>query len=273
MLLCNSKKMPTNSAAVPASASLLPQNPQGKRLCDLFPYLWQTISAPNEVKPEWVTLNKYPLRPRVLWQVWQDPTQLVGVRFGRDTQYGMLDIDRQSPYHPAQDPEALSTIRAALETIGIYRTVLITSSASGGLHLYLPLPYAVPTFGLASALKQCVEAQGFTVAAGQLEIFPNTKAYGFGGQIIEYTAHRLPLQPASGSVLLNDDGNQISDDLGRFLAAWDGAASGQSLEEVRAAEHRRRLAAKLTNGNQRRLDRQRTNQRLAEDDRLLRRGV
>jgi hypothetical protein len=247
MLLCNPKKMSAIFAAVARQPSLLPQNPVGVRLCELFPYLWNTIAAPNEVKPEWETLNKHPLRPRVLWQAWQDKTKLVGVRFGTDTLYGMLDIDRQSPYHPDQDPEALSTLRAALETIGIYRTVLITSSDSGGLHLYIPLPYAVPTFGLASALKQCVEAQGFEVAPGQLEIFPNTKAYGFGGEFIEYNAHRLPLQPASGSVLLDEDGNPTSGDLGRFFAAWDRAASGQSLEEVRAA-----IAIARSNGNKRR---------------------
>ena len=227
--------------------TLLPQDPLGVRLCELFPYLWNTIAAPNEVKPAWETLNKYPLRPRVLWQQWQDRTKLVGVRFGTDTQYGLLDIDRQSPYHPAQDPEGLTMLRAALETIGIYRTVLITSSASGGLHLYIPLPYAVPTFGLASALKQCLEAQDFTVGPGQLEIFPNTKAYGFAGEFIEYNAHRLPLQPASGSVLLNEDGNPLSSDLGRFLGTWDWAASGQSLEEVRTA-----IAIARSNGNKRR---------------------
>jgi hypothetical protein len=234
-------------ATATRQSALLPQNPIGERLCELFPYLWNTITAPNEPQPEWVTLNKYPLRPRVLWQSWEDPETLVGVRFGNDTLYGMLDIDRQSPYHPAQDPEGLATLRAALETIGIYRTVLITSSDSGGLHLYIPLPAAVPTFGLASALRQCVEAQGFTVAPGQLEIFPNTKAYGFGGAFIEYNAHRLPLQPASGSFLLDADGNPTSADLGRFFTAWDRAAAGQSLNEVKAA-----IAIARSNGNKRR---------------------
>jgi hypothetical protein len=247
MLLCNPKKMTAIFATATRQSALLPQNPLGERLCELFPYLWNTITAPNEPKPEWVTLNKYPLRPRVLWQSWEDPEMLVGVRFDSDTRYGMLDIDRQSPYHPAQDPEGLATLRAALETIGIYRTVLITSSDSGGLHLYIPLPAAVPTFGLASALRQCVEAQGFTVAPGQLEIFPNTKAYGFGGTFIEYNAHRLPLQPASGSFLLDADGNPTSDDLGRFFTAWDRAAAGQSLNEVKEA-----IAIARSNGNKRR---------------------
>jgi hypothetical protein len=239
--------MPAIFTPVTPKSSLLPQDPLGERLCELFPYLWNTITAPNEVKPEWETLTKYPLRPRVLWQSWQDQATLVGVRFGSNTRYGMLDIDDQSPYHPNQDPEALVTLRAALETIGIYRTILITSSDSGGLHLYLPLPELVPTFGLASALKQCVEAQGFTVTAGKLEIFPNTKAYGIKGEFIEYNAHRLPLQPAAGSFLLDADGNPIGNDLRQFLTTWDWAADGQSLPEVKTA-----ITIARKNGNKRR---------------------
>ncbi len=102
-----------------------------------------------------------------------------------------IDIDRDSPHHPGQTPSALATLRLALETIGLYRTVLIRSSHSEGLHLYIPLPAAVPTFGLACALKQCLEAQGFTLAPGQFEIFPNCKSYAIPGSYTEYNAHRL----------------------------------------------------------------------------------
>jgi hypothetical protein len=47
-------------------------------------------------------------------------------------------------------------MRAALETIGICRTILIRSSWSEGLHLYIPLSSTVPTFGLAKAIKLCL---------------------------------------------------------------------------------------------------------------------
>jgi hypothetical protein len=76
-------------------------------------------------------------------------------------------------------------------------TLLIRSSHSGGLHLYLPLPELVKTFDLAVALHHCLSAQGFAIASGTLEIFPNPKPYGVE-KIIHYNGHRLPLQPASG---------------------------------------------------------------------------
>jgi len=210
-------------------------DPLDKRLCETFPYLWQPIIGVNETDPQWQTITKYPMRPRVLWKHWQDAAQIVGVRFCAETGYALIDIDRESPYHPKEDPNALQTMRAALETIGIYRTVLIRSSWSEGLHLYIPLLETVPTFGLACALKQCLEAQGFAIAQGTLEIFPNCKTYAKPGTYIEDNAHRLPLQPASGSCLLDDDGNPISRDLRRFFEGWDTAAAGQDLAELRQA--------------------------------------
>ncbi|KAM3112758.1 hypothetical protein [Phormidesmis sp. 146-33] len=213
----------------------LPLDPLGKKFCQLFPYLWQPIVGQNEPDPNWQTITKYPMRPRVLWRQWQDANQLVGVRFDSLTCYGMLDIDRQSPYHPANDPTALKLIRAALETIGLYRSILIRSSFSEGLHLYIPLPIPMPTFGIASAIRQCLEAQGLEVKAGQLEIFPNCKAFALPGTYTEYNAHRLPLQPNSGSCLLDDDGSPINGGLERFFQSWDMAAVGQSIEELQGA--------------------------------------
>lgn len=216
-------------------AEPLPLSPLGKRLCETFSYFWQAILGVNEPDPQWQTVTKHPIRPRVLWRLWQDAAQLVGVRFASQTRYGVIDIDCESLYHPNQDPNALKAVRAALETIGLYRSILVRSSWSEGLHLYLPLPEEVPTFGLASALKQCLEAQGFIVKPGQLEIFPNCKAYALPGTYTEYNAHRLPLQPASGSCLLDSDCNPISEDLESFFQQWDIAAAGQALEELRSA--------------------------------------
>jgi hypothetical protein len=214
----------------------LPLDPLGQRLCLTFPYLWQAIVGANEAHPHWQTLTKYPLRPRVLWRLWQDASQLVGVRFDSLTRYAVIDIDKASPYHPSQNPEALTTLRAALETIGLYRSTLLRSSWSGGLHLYLPLPEAVPTFSLASAIRQCLEAQDMQLVQGQLEVFPNCKTYVIRGSgYSEYNAHRLPLQPHSGSCLLDDDLSPVSTDLARFFEQWDSAAAGQDMEELRAA--------------------------------------
>lgn len=220
---------------IPDRPEPLPRDPLGQRLCETFSYFWQAIVGVNEASPGWQTLQKYPLRPRVLWKLWQDAAQLVGVRFANQTRYALIDIDAQSIYHPSQDSTALPTIRAALETIGIYRTLLVRSSWSGGLHLYIPLPEAVPTFALASALRQCLEAQGMAIAPGQLETFPNCKSYALPGTFTEYNAHRLPLQPASGSLLLDADCNPVSSDLQHFFKQWDAAAAAQDMREVREA--------------------------------------
>jgi hypothetical protein len=167
----------------------------------------------------------------VLWAKWQGPNELIGVRFNAQTRYGLLDIDAESAYCNA---ESLAEIRAALETIGIVRTLLIRSSHSGGLHLYIPLPEPIKTFDLAVALYECLTAQGFQFQSGQLEQFPNVKTYG-NERIVHYNGHRLPLQPDSGSCLLDDDLNPIGDRLDHFLWLWDHAASQQAMDELRHA--------------------------------------
>ena len=215
---------------------LLPTDPDGKRLCDLFgQYLWKPITAdlPDDVtaKPQWSTQTKYPLRPRVLWSLWQDANTLIGVRFGHTTSYALIDLDAGSLYCST---EGVADIRAALETIGITRTLLLRSSWSGGLHLYIPLPEAVPTFDLAVTLKECLKAQGIPLAAGQVEVFPNVKAFGVS-IFVEYNAHRLPLQPGSGSCQLNEDLNPIASSLPQFLWQWEQAAPQQDLEALRQA--------------------------------------
>jgi hypothetical protein len=214
----------------------LPADPTGQRLCEIFGhYPWSFIRAdlPDDAttKAAWTTVNDYPLRPRILWNRWQDANQLIGVRFTHDTRYGMLDLDAGGDYCTAG---GVAQIRAALETIGITRTLLVRSSWSGGLHLYLPFAELVNTFNLAVALKECLQAQEFRLQAGQLEIFPNVKAYGVQ-TFIEYMGHRLPLQPGSGSCLLDDDLNPTGASLARFFWLWDGAASHQDMATLRHA--------------------------------------
>lgn len=220
----------------PHHAEPLPADPTGQRLCEIFGhYRWQFIRAEQPadatVKPSWTTVKDHPLRPRALWDQWQDANQLIGVRFTHDTRYALIDLDAGGPYSSA---EGVAKIRAALETIGITRTLLIRSSWRNGLHLYIPLPELVNTFNLAVALKECIKAQGFQIKAGQLEIFPNVKAYGVT-TFTEYNAHRLPLQPGSGSCLLDDALNPQAGNLARFFWLWDGAASQQDLDTLRHA--------------------------------------
>ncbi|MBD2234547.1 hypothetical protein [Phormidium tenue] len=214
----------------------LPADPTGQRLCEIFGhYRWNFIRAdlPDDAatKAAWTTVSTYPLRPRVLWNHWQDANQLIGVRFTHDTRYALLDLDAGGDYCTAN---GVAQIRAALETIGITRTLLLRSSWSGGLHLYIPFAELVNTFNLAVTLKECLKAQGVRLKAGQLEIFPNVKAYGVQ-TFIEYMGHRLPLQPGSGSCLLDDDLNPTGASLARFFWLWDGAAGHQDMDTLRHA--------------------------------------
>lgn len=227
--------MNLNSPVQPRKVGPLPRDPQGQRLCQIFSHPWDAIYKANHPDGSWQTLTKHPLAPRELWLRWQDAAQIVGVRFGSKTLYGMIDLDVKGAYHPAQDAKALPLMQAALETIGITRTFLTQSSFSGGLHLWLPLPEKVSTFWLGAAIRQCLEAQGFIVKQGQLEIFPNLKAYAREGEFTQYQGHRLPLQPTSGSQLLDDDLNPTTGELERFFEIWDQCAVGQDSDQLHQA--------------------------------------
>lgn len=224
---------------------LLPTHPHGARIAEIFSYGWKwlELSADSTTK-EWKTNNKYPLKPRTLWNYFQDAARIIGCRFGHTTSYAMLDIDKDSQYL-----ELVPMIKGALETIGIVRTINVRSSWSGGLHIYIPLPQKFPTFSVACALRQCLEAQGFNLAPGQLEAFPNEKPYGkdWLGEFYEYNGHRLPLQPGTGSRLVDDDLEPIPthSSLAHFLALWDNAIAANSAGEIGEAlnvarAHRRR---------------------------------
>jgi hypothetical protein len=232
---------------------LLPSDPLAQRLSRTFlnnrwDFIYAPVPDPNQPdqkelnwqsehlkqKPEWKTESRYPMKSRVLYYRWADPTEILGVRFDHTTEYGLLDIDVKSPYHPKQNPEAITEIQIALETIGITRTLLVRSSWSDGLHLYFPLNGAVNTFNLAVAVKFCLQTQGFEVKEGQLEIFPNDKSYGVVTKIL-YKGHRLPLQPETGSWLLDDDLQAISNQLSDLFQVWDTASIGQDMAELNSA--------------------------------------
>lgn len=214
---------------------LTPSHPHGQKIAEIFSYAWKWIETSNEgTSPDWKTNTKHPIRPRVLWAKHQDAGTIVGVRFGKSTRYCMIDIDKGSPHN---SPEGIKAITYALETIGITRTIIIRSSWSGGHHIYCPLPQAVPTFGLAVALEQNFLAHGLAVSPGTLETFPNVKTYGkwWEGQYSEYNGHRLPLQPATGSCLV--DGFDLepihqAESLAIFFGLWSNAEQHQDIEMI-----------------------------------------
>jgi hypothetical protein len=218
---CPSILAPAHESAIgspPAfsRATLTPEPPLGQRFTRWFPYLFDWIHKPAD--GDWATESRYPLSPAQLWGLHQSPDTLGGVRFDKQTSYFVVDLDTPLTYQPEAIERALEPLMGGAEL------VRVQSSHSGGLHLYGTLPQPVSTWDLACALRRCLEEAGIEVEGGQCEIFPNTKAYSATGTT-RYAAHRLPLQPHSGSYLLSRAGEPISDRVNDLLNAFDRCAA------------------------------------------------
>lgn len=198
------------------------------RFLALFPYRFSYIYAPHPVpgqRPEWRTETGHPLSDRLLLQ----GAMLYGVSFGQTTRYAMLDIDRDSAYHPKRDPLALNRLLTALEPLGIVQHLKVQSSYSGGLHIYLPLNQALKCSPLALAIQALVERDGFTVSPGHLELFPDPKPYIPNGAPRNFAAHRLPLQ--QGSYLVDADGEPLTVCQDSFAMQWEACAAKNVIDE------------------------------------------
>ena len=196
---------------------------------DLWPHRYDYLYAPHPdpgAKPDWQTQSSHPLADRLILQ----GSYLYGVRFGSTTHYGLLDIDAGSPYHPRRDPLALARITAALEPLGLVEHLCITSSDSGGLHLYFPFSEALSSWRLAVALSALLENAGFKIFPGWLEVFPNPKPFTTDGSISLYNGHRLPLQ--QGSYLLNKDLTPIAATQQTFVRHWQSASERNVINAV-----------------------------------------
>ena len=209
----------------------LPAESVGKRYVERFWHPFGAIVAPSLVegaKPAWRTIDYY-LQPSQLWKLHQDKSKLVGLRFDDTTSYATIDLDFFGDYH---NIESINRIKAALEDIGIVDIIILQSSFSGGYHLILTFASPLPTFALACALEITLRNAGLRMRQGHLEIFPNTKPYS-AKQITNYKAIRCPMQPGSGSFLLDNDLQPINDSVSIFLDHCDRAASRQDLTKLK----------------------------------------
>ena len=183
----------------------------------LWVHRFDFIYAPHPdpgCKPQWQTESRYPLSDRKLHQ----GAFLYGIRHGKKTNYALLDIDIGSPYHPSRDPLAIQRICSVLESLGLLFYIGLTSSDSGGLHIYFPFDRLVSSQQLGLAITALLESAGFKVAAGVLEVFPNRKPFIADSVPTLFNAHRLPLQ--QGSYLLDNDFNPCSSSHLLFVQRW-----------------------------------------------------
>ena len=143
---------------------------------------------------------------------------IIGKRFGKLTNYLMIDVDNGSPFHPANG--GIRPSLDAMESLGPCRYLLIRSSVSGGLHIYFPLAEPVSSWGIACAAHAALTAAGVSVAGGICELFPNKKAFN-----AEHNGHRLPLQ--QDSFILDDDFRCTGNNKAVFLRQWQHCQTGQ----------------------------------------------
>jgi hypothetical protein len=220
-----------NDKSLPRICGPHPSSETGKHLAQLFPNGWNWIyaSAPEvQTAPQWETINQFPLAPVEMEQLHQDTESLVGIRPGSQTRWLIIDIDKDSDYHPTTNENWLPRIQKALEDIGIARILTCQSSHSGGLHLYLPIPQPVSSFWFSICVKLHLEAIGIKLHGGQCELYPNPKRYVPKGKGFSlFAAIRLPMQPNSGFYPLDQDLNPLPWNLGQWLDAFEQAASLQ----------------------------------------------
>jgi len=209
-------------------AHILPADPEAQRFIQPFcRKLYQTIEKKNG---QWSTNNEYPLSPCLLHERWLVKDSIIGVRFDKETEYLMIDIDRHSIYHPFNDEKGVDMILGRMEAMGLVRSIMMRSSTSMGLHIYLPLPEAVNTFKLACAVHAVLA--DLRIAKGQLEIFPNCKSFVEEG-FSEYNGHRLPLQ--EGSYILDREYQPISQDIKLWNSMWQTVAEAQDMRQLHKA--------------------------------------
>jgi hypothetical protein len=215
---------------------LLPQDPIGQRFLKYFHHGWGFIEAPmpeRGERPNWRTEKRYPLEPRNLWSKYQDDGMLLGLGFGSQTNYMLLDIDRKSANHPENNQKLYDGILTVMEEeTGLCRPVPMLSSDSDGIHVYYFLPWGVHSFTLASSVKLALVKAGYPLRDGQLEVFPNPKPYN-PAKPTSFRAHRLPLQERS--FLLDWDLQPISNDVETLLDQADWSARGQDMETLARA--------------------------------------
>lgn len=208
-----------------------------------FDYLWAPHPRPGD-RPEWRTESRHPLSDRLI----QQRTYLYGVRFGALTQYVLLDIDRGSPYHPLTDRFAITNIVAALETIGLCAGLPITSSRSGGIHLYLPFGQSLPSWQIGATVTHLLEQAGFTIEKGLLEVFPNPRNYDPDTTTL-YNGHRLPLQDGSMILEVADCRNFVFTTPEIFVHRWQWCMSKNDVQPAaiaKVAKQARQKHARLT---------------------------
>ncbi|MGI2909597.1 hypothetical protein, partial [Tolypothrix sp. VBCCA 56010] len=190
---------------------------------------FNSIIKDNALEAGWKT-RRFPTAPRNLLGLFHDENQIIGLRFVGMTCILVIDLDKLSAYNPHIDPAEYNRLCGVLEDIGLVDRVLVQSSYSTGKHIFIALPNPVPSHMAAQCLTVVLQKAGFRITKGQLEIFPNRKGWS-EDSIINYHGLRLPLQPDSGSFVLDPfDFTPVHNDLNAFIGELQHSAARQDME-------------------------------------------
>ena len=206
------------------------QNPQDsnnyalrQKFYQLFPYGWDFI-VKDTPDARWRTESRFKLTEQKFWYKYSDESQILGLRFDKQTRHGLGDLDTGSTYHPLKNKRYIKVIKKKLREYGINRIVFVQSSDSGGIHFYFFFDRPVNTFRLACVFQKAMVEAKLEVKNGKLETFPNTKEYNN-----VYNGHRLPLQ--QGSYLLDENFAPYTiAGLEDFLEAAEWSAAGNDTD-------------------------------------------
>ena len=211
-----------------------------RRLSEWFFTGFRYIQSPNIPKPAWRTIHE-PLANGFV-RKFVDPLSLLGVGFGENSRYIMFDVDRHSANHPNVDPRSLERLLKTLNGIGLTTPVIIRSSNGCGIHVYCFFKRTINTFRLASLASVTLINAKFQVRDGELEIFPNTKAFDDpkSDHKTDYNRHRLPIQPQGGGAICDRLGNPLmcgvntncETQLAAFLQMAEASANGNDLDKI-----------------------------------------
>lgn len=158
----------------------------------LYPNRIQAILRPRGCR-SWTTLSRHwPLSDEtILKAIDGQEAGIWGARWGEQTLFAVLDIDKESKYR--SDLE-LAKLQDKLFAVGLTATPY-RSSESGGWHLYVFFDDWANSEEVRRYLADWLRAQGYEIRNGNLEVYPS----GMG--------LRLPLQP--GFAWLDDKGELI----------------------------------------------------------------
>ena len=222
--------MPTAKTPKINHSRLLPVSPIVTKLLKFFSHHWDFIL--KREGESWYTETRYVLNPRNFESYWQDPKISLGLRFGGQTKFGCLDLDKNSKNNPLVNPKRYRSLLKSLKKIGIKQIILIRSSNSRGVHVFFFLPEEINSFDLACALFRVLSENGFEIKAGQLEIFPNTKRYKKKGEGFSlFNGLRVPMQPGSGATLLDPKTFEpVSGGAAEFVELMNSSVNRQDFE-------------------------------------------